>query len=363
MDIYNDTVKSLVLNPEFRKWVLYPDPELNKTWKQYLSANPASVTDVELARELILELFSNQYPLQNKEYKEIWDKIETETTKEDQQKQFGKVVPIRQGMVQAQITSTKAAFQLGYFWRIASILLVALGLGFLASRYMLPEPTAEIPQPVKNVVFNNPPGVKSSISLADGTRVMLNAGSSLSYEENRFKAVRDVFLEGEAYFEVAHDPDRPFTVHAGGVNTTALGTSFNIMAYKGEKQMISLVTGKVSIAFPDLKNEEILLAPKEAISISTDKRLISRTEFDEDAILAWTRKTILFDDTKLAEAIRALENWYGVRIHFQNQPKPGMHLSGKFHNETLENVLEGLSYTAGIDFLIGKDQVSIKFNK
>ncbi len=362
MDIYNDTVKGLVLNPEFRKWVLNPNPERNKAWKHYLSTNPASVKDVELARELILDLFSNQYPLQDMEYKEIWDNIETKTTKEDQQRQYTKVVPIRQGIVKEKAKSTQDSFRVGYFWRIASILLIALGLGFFTSRYTLQESTEEIPQPIKKVVFNNPPGVKSSISLADGTRVMLNAGSSLSYEESRFKEVRDVFLEGEAFFEVAHDPHRPFTVNAGGVNTTALGTSFNIMAYKEEKQMVSLVTGKVSIALPNSKNEKILLAPKEAISISPDKMLVSKAKFDEDAILAWTRKTIVFDDTKLAEAIRALENWYGVRIHFQNQPKPGKRLSGKFHNETLENVLEGLSYTAGLDFRIEKGQVNIKFN-
>lgn len=361
MDIYNDTVKGLVLNQEFRKWVLYPNPELNKTWKHYLSNNPTSVKDVELARELILDLFSNQYPLQEKEYKEIWDKIETVTTKEDQQKQFAKVVPIRQGIVKEKPTNAQNSFQFGYFWRIASILLISLGSGFFASRYTLPEPIEEMPQPVKMVVFNNPPGVKSSISLADGTRVMLNAGSSLSYEENRFKAVRDVFLEGEAFFEVAHDPDRPFTVNAGGVNTTALGTSFNIMAYKGEKQMVSLMTGKVAIELPGSETEEIILSPNKAVIISPDKLAVSMDSFDEEVILAWTRKTIVFDDTKLAEAIRALENWYGVRFHFQNQPKPGMHLSGKFHNETLENVLEGLSYTAGLDFRIEKDQVSIKF--
>ncbi|MDN3686236.1 FecR family protein [Cyclobacterium jeungdonense] len=361
MDIYNDTVKGLVLNAEFRNWVLNPNLERNKTWKHYLSDNPTSVKDVELARELILELFSNQYPLQDKEYKEIWDNIETNTTKEDQQEQFVKVVPIRQGIVKKKPSSTQDSFQIGYFWRIASILLISLGLGFFASRYTLPEPTLEIPQPVKKVVFNNPPGVKSSISLADGTRVMLNAGSSLSYEEGRFKEVRDVFLEGEAFFEVAHDAVRPFTVNAGGIHTTALGTSFNIMAYKDEKQMVSLMTGKVAIELPNSETEEIILSPKKAVIISPDKLAVSMDTFDEEVILAWTRKTIVFDDTKLAEAIRALENWYGVKFHFQNQPKPGMHLSGKFHNETLENVLEGLSYTAGLDFRIEKDQVSIKF--
>jgi transmembrane sensor len=361
MDIYSNSVRDLVLNPEFRKWVLYPNSELNKTWKNYLSKNPTAAQDMEVARELILELFSNQYPLQNEEYKEIWDKIETETTKEDQQNQFAKVVPIRQGVAPKKPASTQSSFQFGYFWRIASILLISLGLGFFASLLTPPEPIAEVPQPIKNITYKNPPGVKSNISLADGTKVILNAGSSLSYEEQRFKEVREVFLEGEAFFEVAPDPERPFTVNADGVNTTALGTSFNIMAYKDEKQMVSLLTGKVSIELPNSENGKILLAPKETISISPDKMLVSKAKFDEEAILAWTRKTIVFDDTELAEAIRALENWYGVKFHYQNRPKPGMNLSGKFHNETLENVLEGLSYTAGLDFNIEKDQVSIKF--
>lgn len=326
-----------------------------------MSNNPTTVKDVELARELIQELFSNQYPLQDKEYKEIWDKIEEKTTKEDKQKQYVKVVPIRQGIEKEKPASTQDAFQLGYFWRVAAIVLIALGLGFFTSRYTLPEPTTKISQPVKNVVFKNPPGVKSSISLADGTRIKLNAGSSLSYEENRFKEVRDVFLEGEAFFEVAHDPDRPFTVNAGGVNITALGTSFNIMAYRDEKQMVSLVTGMVSVALPNSKIENFLLSPNEAVSISPDKTLVSRTKFDKEIILAWTRKTIVFEDANLMEAIRALENWYGVSFELLNSPKPGLNLSGKFHDETLENVLEGLSYTAGLDFKIENEQVSIKF--
>jgi ferric-dicitrate binding protein FerR (iron transport regulator) len=237
-----------------------------------------------------------------------------------------------------------------------------LGLGFFASLFTPHEPIAEVPQPIKNIAYNNPPGVKSSISLADGTKVILNAGSSLSYEEHRFKEVREVFLEGEAFFEVTHDPDRPFTVNADGVNTTALGTSFNIMAYKEEKQQISLHTGKVSIEVPNTEIEKIFLSPREAIKISPDRRVVSKAKFDEETILAWTKKTIVFEDTSLAEAIRTLENWYGVKFNFQNRPKSGMHLSGRFHNETLENVMEGLRYTAGIDFNIENDRVNIKFN-
>ena len=362
MDIYSNKVRDLVLNPEFRKWVLYPNAELNKTWRNYLAKNPTSAQDVEVARELILELFSNQYPLQDREYREIWSKIETETTNEDQIKQHAKVVPIRQGITSKRPTKDQSSFQFGYLSRIASILLISMGFGIFAHMLTKPDPIEEVAQPEKYVMFRNPPGVKSSITLGDGTRVMLNAGSNLSYEENKFKEVREVFLEGEAFFEVVPDPERPFTVNAGGVHATALGTTFNIMAYKEEKQQISLHTGKVSIEVPNTEIEKIFLSPREAIRISPDRRVVSKAKFDEETILAWTKKTIVFEDTSLAEAIRTLENWYGVKFNFQNRPKPGMHLSGRFHNETLENVMEGLRYTAGLDFNIENDRVNIKFN-
>src|SRR5690554_8093531 len=94
MNIYRDAVKDLVLNPEFRRWVLNPNPESDKIWKNHLAKNPTAAQDVELARELLLELFSNRYPLQESEFRQIWGHIDTQTEKEDSHIKEQKVIPI-----------------------------------------------------------------------------------------------------------------------------------------------------------------------------------------------------------------------------------------------------------------------------
>lgn len=361
MDIYNNAVKDLVLNPGFRKWVLHPNRESDKIWNNYLANNPTAVTDVELARELLLELFSNQYPLQESEFREIWNQIKTGTEKEDNLAKDQKVIPINKFSKSNQRKFGKFD-GLGWIWRIAVILTVTVGLGFLASKKIEMRPMAEQPLPVKFKEYNAPPGVKSTITLGDGTKVLLNSGSSLRYKGDFSQEKREVYLKGEAFFEVYPDLERPFSVITEGASTTALGTSFNIMAYKDENLLISLVTGKVEVAVKDEVGDPIILEPRESLKIPSERGGITKVRYNEDEVMGWTRKLIVFNNTELSEAIRVLENWYGVTFHFQNQPKPGLNLSGKFYNETLENILDGLSYTAGLDFDIKKDKVNISFH-
>src|SRR5699024_363027 len=118
--------------------------------------------------------------------------------------------------------------------------------------------------------------------------------------------------------EVYHDPDRPFTVKTGEVSTTALGTSFNIMAYEKENLLISLVTGKVAISMSNDKGQ-MILEPRETLKVQPEKGRYLKLGFDEDGVMGWTRKMIVFDNTELPAAIRTLENWYGVTFYFQNE--------------------------------------------
>ena len=361
MNIYRDAVKDLVLNPEFRRWVLNPNPESDKIWKNHVANNPTAVQDVEVARELLLELFSNRYPLQESEFNDIWNYIDARTEKEDNEVKNQKVIPIHHFNGEMR-DETKRGDWIGLRWisRIAAFLIFAVGLGFLAVEFIQTEPVADQSVPIKYKEYSTSPGVKSSITLADGTKVLLNSGSLLRYRENFSPDKREVFLEGEAFFEVFHDPERPFTVKTGEVSTTALGTSFNIMAYEKENLLISLVTGKVAISTSNDKGQ-MILEPRETLRVQPEKGKFLKLGFDEDGVMGWTRKMIVFDNTELSAAIRTLENWYGVTFHFQNEPKPDLYLEGKFYNETLENVLDGLSYTAGLDFEIKNDRVNITF--
>ncbi len=239
MDIYKNAVKELVMNPGFRKWVLYPNPESERIWRNYLAKNPTAVQDVEMARELLLELFSPQYPLEDSEFNDIWDYIDVQTEKEDNDDTKQKIIPINY-LSQAK-RDEKNKVQRHGLWslsKIASILIFVIVLGLLGTELIPKKPFVDQTASVKLKEYSTPPGVKSTVTLADGTKVMLNSGSLLRYQENFPSDKREVFLEGEAFFEVYHDPERPFTVKAGDVSTTALGTSFNIMAYERESLLI-----------------------------------------------------------------------------------------------------------------------------
>lgn len=361
MDIYRNSVRDLVLNPEFRKWVLQNNPDSDKIWAGYLAKNPTAVQDVELARELLLDLFSNRYPLQDTEFQEIWQNVDTHTELETSPVNNQKVIPINHlsGTTQYKKRESKW-YELRWISRIAAVLII-IGLGFLANTLVDPEPRAVQPVPISFKVYSTPPGVKSSVTLGDGTKVLLNSGSVLRFNENLFPDKREVFLEGEAFFEVHHDPNSPFTVKTGKVCTTALGTSFNVRAYEQENLLISLLTGKIAVGMPTENRDQIILEPRESLKILPKNGNFLKMGFDDDEVIGWTRKMIVFNNTELSTAIRTLENWYGVTFHYHNQPKSGMYLQGKFYNETLENVLDGLSYTAELNFQIEKNTVNITF--
>jgi len=205
------------------------------------------------------------------------------------------------------------------------------------------------------------PGVKAHLTLSDGSQVILNSGSKLKYIRNFEEGKREVILEGEAFFNVVKDSLRPFTVVTREIRTTALGTSFNIKSYDQGALDISLLTGKVAVDSGLEKIPYLTLAPGEAINIDVSNNQFVKGQFDEDLVAGWTKKLLVLQKTPLREAVRTLENWYGVTIEIHNQPRREVLFSGKFDNETLEIVLEGLSYAAKFHYEIYKDEVKIKF--
>jgi ferric-dicitrate binding protein FerR (iron transport regulator) len=247
-------------------------------------------------------------------------------------------------------------------YRVASILLIAFSLGFMYS-WLFSDPVVPvINTPVVDMVEHSTvPGVKSHLTLSDGSRVILNSGSKLTYAKNFEAEKREVFLDGEAFFNVAKDSNRPFVVNSMDTKTTALGTSFNVSAYQGETLNVSLLTGKVVVNRVGEAEEGVILNPGEALRIDTKNDRFSKSDFDQDLVIGWTKKWIIFQKTPLQEAIRALENWYGVQIQIARQPEDQVLLSGRFQDETLENVLEGLKFSARFEFTIDKEHVKIIF--
>lgn len=357
------TTEDFVLDPEFQKWVLSPDSATKNYWEGYLRENPVKQKDMMQARSLVMNMSRRAREIEEIRVEETWHHIEQVLDKMQAPVQDKRVVPLDSTSTLKHYESRKAT---GYnqslqFYRLVGILLVAFSLSFLVNVFF-PQPVPKIVDiPVVYEEHLAPPGVKSNLTLQDGSKVILNSGSSLRYIKNFESHQRVLELQGEAFFEVAKDKNRPFRVKTGPVTTTALGTSFNIKAFENEPIAISLLTGLVEVDFESEATRKRELEPGEGLQVDLDRDQVKIVNFDEERVLAWTKKTIVFDHTPMPEIKRVLENWYGVKISFSNLPNRDLELSGKFRDQTLKNVLEGLSYSARFDFTVNKGEVTLVF--
>lgn len=364
MDISNYTAEDFVLDPSFRKWVLTPNAETNLFWERLLAANPSKYKEAEDAREIVAHLASNEHHrLTDMEFGELWKEIDSGLSEEIHPFHEQKVIPLNAiSTLRRQVPEfgQKRRYFSHYGFRVACILALAISLGFMAS-YFTSEINVEDSPVLVYEERSTDPGVKAHLTLSDGSQVILNSGSKLTYIKNFEGGRREVVLEGEAFFDVERDSLRPFTVVTGEVKTTALGTSFNIKSYDEGTLDISLVTGKVAVESSLEDLTYLTLTPGEAVNIDVAQNHIVKGQFDAELVTGWTKKILIFQKTPFWEAIRTLENWYGVNFEVVKKPDAQVVFSGKFENETLEIVLEGLSYAAKFDYEIDEDAVRIKF--
>jgi transmembrane sensor len=189
-------------------------------------------------------------------------------------------------------------------------------------------------------------GERMTIDLVDGSKVQLNAGASIRFPKKFEASQRQVYLTGEAFFRVAKDPSKPFIIHAGGITTTVLGTSFNVNARPGSIS-VAVATGKVSVS--DGTHTEILL-PEDKVVYNRDTRVMKRQVADLRQELAWTTNTLVFDDTDLLTVAGMLEQWYGVKVAFENESLKRCLMTGTFRNESLNHILEAIAFSTGIHY-------------
>ena len=190
----------------------------------------------------------------------------------------------------------------------------------------------------------NSKGIKSTIQLADGSKVWLNADSRIQYPEVFEGGTREVYLNGEAFFEVAKNPSRPFIIHLANGTVRVLGTSFNIRAYDNEKVVeTSVATGKVAF-IPKYKNvakkaDTVFLTPNNKVryQFNAEKIAVLPTLALNDK--AWTEGKMIFKAMRLQEIAIELERNFGKKVVFLDEDTKNYILTGSFQNNTLEEVM------------------------
>jgi len=195
-----------------------------------------------------------------------------------------------------------------------------------------------------------PLGMRSSMTLPDGTSVWLNAGSSLKYPVPFEKNERQVELTGEAYFDVQEDKTKPFIVSTVNVNIKVLGTSFNCCAYPGENNIeTALVEGKIEISAKNGKDISVM-KPGELATFSKNENKIVVTNANLDKYVAWKSGKLLFRDDPMEKVLEKLGRWYNVEFQVENEEILGYIYSATFTGESLDQMLKMFSLSAPIQY-------------
>ena len=234
------------------------------------------------------------------------------------------------------------------------VLLIAFGVQFFFGEGATQEALTEVPMMTKSTTK----GLKSTVHLRDGSKVMLNSESSIAYPQYFTDSSRVIYLEGEAFFEVARDKSRPFTVIANGISTTALGTSFNING-RGDQCKVSLATGKVAVHQVN-EQENYFLKPGQAVQFDLQAGTVLRSEYIGFEDYLWTKGIIAFNDDHFERVIEKLSRWYNVDFSIENAAVVKQY-TGRFDNKSLETILENMSFTLGFDYFIHEKKVKIIF--
>lgn len=194
--------------------------------------------------------------------------------------------------------------------------------------------------PIELTARQAPINQKSEITLTDGSRVWLNAGSALKYPKTFNGKTREVYLSGEAYFDVRHDADKPFIIHTGTVLTTVLGTAFNIKEDKDKRTIqVTVTRGKVSVA----NGNKLLgvITPNQQISFNTLKAEAVQATVNANAVVAWQQSDLHFEDVSFGDAIAQLQQHFNVKISFNNIKLKDCRFTGtSLRGEELDKILK-----------------------
>jgi ferric-dicitrate binding protein FerR (iron transport regulator) len=249
--------------------------------------------------------------------------------------------------------------------RLSAAAAVIIAIGALTLWYMSGSSKQAAANPLANLVEkHNARGTKSTIELNDGSKIWLNADSKIQYPEVFTGNTREVYLNGEAFFEVAKNPSRPFIIHLANGTVRVLGTSFNIRAYDNEKIVeTSVATGKVAF-IPKQHGQHkpldtVFITPNNKVRYVLDDELLNIVPTLAAEDKAWTEGRLIFKALTLEEIALELERNFGKKVTFMDDVPKSYRLTGSFQNNNLDEIMYYLSQTKDFYYRITNSELLI----
>lgn len=326
----------------FAEWVTNPNPESDRFWQNWIANHPEKTQEILIATYFIKNLtYRQNHRLSDDVVEKMLENIIH--YKNDQEFKF---IPEKKKTI-------------GYYRYAAVIIFLILFSAILYVRWPSDASVADTDQVITKI---SPRGVKMKIMLPDSTEVTLNSESTISYPLKFNKKERQVHFSGEAFFDVYPDASRPFKIYSENIETEVLGTSFNIQDYPGAfTSKVAVASGVVKVQ--NHRGMQMLLSRSQMAVMDARHELINRTSFDPQEELGWKDGILLFKEVPLSIVFDDLEKWFGVDFHYDSGIRLNDIYNGRFMNESLENILEGIGFTSRFDFTIKENNVYISTRK
>ena len=381
-----EQLSKYIENRNFILWVFEPSDDLEIWWSQFETAHPEEKKNILLARKVLLKFRTSNKGLTEEEKIQLFSRVlkqieEKRRSGESRQLIFGllkyaavallffsigALLFYRQNQFDQQLYSQKLAEPVP---ENAAKLIRASGKDILLrgnkpilqyqsnGKLVVNNDTisSEKPKTAIETAMNQliiPYGKTSELTLSDGTKVFLNAGSRLVYPENFMGRTREVFLVGEAFFEVKHDQNHPFIVQTNDLRVQVLGTRFNVSAYPGDHIIETvLAEGKVRIEKNNagLFDQTTDLIPNQMASFDRITQVTSLKSVDVNNYILWTKGLLQFESTDLNRIVKRLERFYDVRFQFDDPLLGGIRISGKMElKEDKDEICDRIAKAAAV---------------
>jgi len=246
--------------------------------------------------------------------------------------------------------------------KVAAAVLILLGIGTIA--YLRRPVSTEGATVASLMEKHNAKGTKSIIQLPDGSKIWLNADSKLKYPEVFKGATREIYLNGEAFFDVAKSTNRPFIIHLANGTVQVLGTSFNVRAYDNESVVeTSVATGRIAF-IPKYrtsrqKQDTVFLAPDHKVSYTFTKEELSTSITAGKEDKAWTEGKLIFRSLTMQQIAMELERNFGKKVIFLDDGPKEFIFTGSFENNSLDEIMYYLSRTKNFNYKITNSELLI----
>jgi len=352
-DYSNFEAEDFAFDESFQKWVLEPQSDQAEFWRRYMEEHPHQIDRMLAARNLVLELKKSEVPSEHDRVlaEEIWTRVD-----------------------QHIHTSEARVKPLYWFkWLAASVIvLLGTGLVFWLNERSESETIASLEaQDEEEFIQTSHQGsIPLEINLPDGSVVALEKNSVLRYPKQFDARERVVYLEGEAFFNIAKDPKHPFLLFANKTVVKVLGTSFRVKAHENsDKVIVAVKSGKVSVFerkdYEKMKESSqmtglVLMANQQA-EFSNELEKFSKMIVPEPDLLDATDKKLFdFDRTPLPEVFEILQNAYGIEIIYDKDLVENRQLKVSLEDESLTEKLDIICQTMGLTYHIVDARIIIE---